>query len=238
MPISPNSNIACTFNKSILERIIFLLPLLITLVFICIFVYFPDTYLWLIHEDGIVEYAQALLFLCASIVGFLSIWRIRKSQYKQIFWILLIFAVGCLFIFLEEISWGQRLLNIKTPFFFLLHNTQYEINVHNMDVFKGKTGWPYIIIGICGIGWIFIRNSNLKAADLRSFIIPEWYCCLYLLPRGIFSAYNYMPLENKGIVIWPQIAWWRHQEPLEFLLALGFFLVALGNYQKVAKLIK
>ena len=37
-----------------------------------------------------------------------------------------IFGVG------EEISWGQRILNIDTPEFFMAHNKQQETGLHNL----------------------------------------------------------------------------------------------------------
>ena len=42
------------------------------------------------------------------------------------------FAIGCLFIAFEEISWGQRLFDIPTPRVLELHNNQKELNLHNV----------------------------------------------------------------------------------------------------------
>jgi hypothetical protein len=240
MPISSNANFAFSFDKSMTERIIFFLPVLILSVFVYIYVNFPDTYLRLIVEDAFVENTQALFFLLSSIIGFLSVWVIRKSGYKQIFWLILMFAVGCLFIFFEEISWGQRIFDLKTPFYFQSHNAQHEITIHNMYIFKGKIKWLYFFIGIYGgLGWIFIRNSSFKAADLRRFIIPEWYCSLYFILQSFFCIYiSFIQPPGKDFFLWPQVKAWRHGELFELLLALGFFLIAFGNYRKITKLLK
>jgi len=36
---------------------------------------------------------------------------------------------------MEEISWGQRVFGIETPQWFLKHNKQGEINVHNLVMY-------------------------------------------------------------------------------------------------------
>ncbi len=38
----------------------------------------------------------------------------------------------CLVVAMEEISWGQRILGYRPPVYFLQHNFQQELNVHNL----------------------------------------------------------------------------------------------------------
>jgi hypothetical protein len=48
--------------------------------------------------------------------------------------VILAMAVFCFFSGGEEISWGQRIFHIKTPEYFAEHNTQDEMNIHNLVV--------------------------------------------------------------------------------------------------------
>ena len=41
--------------------------------------------------------------------------------------------------FAEEISWGQRIFHIQTPEALAEINMQDEINIHNLNIFHGKT---------------------------------------------------------------------------------------------------
>lgn len=122
---------------------------LIALILIPIF-YFPcyisnDLLLDLTKEDGIYEYAGALLFLLTA-VGFFIL-AIRPKYYtaygntkkypeRKYFWL---FALLFFFAFGEEISWGQRIFNFATPEAIKENNIQEEFNLHNLEIFHGKT---------------------------------------------------------------------------------------------------
>jgi len=121
------------------------------LVFIAIIIYLTLTYLTfflsgaqiqkLTHEDGIFENLGALYFLVCSLLFGLAIFYNRRKEVskplkKNIFYLLLsiVFLVG----FMEEISWGQRVLDLKTPKNLAELNVQKEINIHNLKWFHGN----------------------------------------------------------------------------------------------------
>jgi len=94
----------------------------------------------LTREDGPIETCGALLLLAASVLFFIAYLGSNHPNRKHdgpgersrrnLFFLLLsaMFVLG----FLEEISWGQRILNNKTPDFILTENTQGETNIHNL----------------------------------------------------------------------------------------------------------
>lgn len=97
----------------------------------------------LTKEDGLVESIGALALLASSIIFIrlfydvdgekdLLSFKTRKNFFFITFGIL--FLIG----FFEEISWGQRILNVDTPRFFNLINSQHEINFHNLIFFHGN----------------------------------------------------------------------------------------------------
>ena len=45
----------------------------------------------------------------------------------------MLFAIGLLFIALEEISWGQRIFDIKSSDWLIANNYQQEITIHNIN---------------------------------------------------------------------------------------------------------
>jgi len=121
----------------------------LALLFIPLF-YFPcyisnDLLLDLTKEDGAYEYAGALLFLLTAIAFFiLATWpkyyvafkNTNKYPERKYFWLL---ALLFFFAFGEEISWGQRIFNFETPEAIKHNNIQEEFNLHNLEVFHGKT---------------------------------------------------------------------------------------------------
>lgn len=85
-------------------------------------------------EDGIVEYGTAIFL----VFGALTLFRRAFAGHKLVGLRFSILSVlyGALFIFAagEEVSWGQRILDIDTTGIFLEHNDQQELTLHNMVV--------------------------------------------------------------------------------------------------------
>ncbi|WP_316347375.1 tetratricopeptide repeat protein [Desulfuromonas acetoxidans] len=86
----------------------------------------PMGYIWLTYEDLLGEWSQFYLF-AATLVCAATLAR-HKNRWRFFFALL---ALSCLYVSGEEISWGQRLLNLETPAFFQQHNLQQETNLHN-----------------------------------------------------------------------------------------------------------
>ena len=84
-----------------------------------------------VREDGPIEWLTVIALLCGA---FLCWYRanILKPFRSNIFIASLIF-LGMLFLFGagEEISWGQRIIGVKSPSFFIENNSQMETNFHN-----------------------------------------------------------------------------------------------------------
>ncbi len=99
-----------------------------------------DTLLSLAREDGVMEWAATLLLLTTAIL-FLILFFQKNSfansddvRYfdripKRIWFFLL--ALVFIFMFGEEISWGQRILGFETPEAIKENNMQGEFNFHN-----------------------------------------------------------------------------------------------------------
>lgn len=83
------------------------------------------------EEDGLFENITTISFFCTSII-FLILFI------KKRFIILLLFS----FVFFigagEEISWGQRILNVKTPEKIEKANVQKELNFHNLKILSNQ----------------------------------------------------------------------------------------------------
>jgi hypothetical protein len=99
----------------------------------------PDFYGDAMQEDRGVEWATMLAFACAGVAGLL-----RAVQQRRVFdglvGLFLLFVAG------EEMSWGQRLLGLTPPAYFLEHNAQQEMNLHNFANSLGGPRWPFVIV--------------------------------------------------------------------------------------------
>ena len=112
-----------------IDNHLFVMTLCITIVasYLILALYFPKLYLLATYEDLVGEWLQFWLFVAATFS--FSRLVLRPSRFRLFFAVL---ALGCFYVTMEEISWGQRILNLATPEFFQKHNIQKEMNLHNL----------------------------------------------------------------------------------------------------------
>lgn len=112
---------------------------------------------------SLVCFIAAALFLVAYLKS-TSGNRIFKRQTRRNLFFLL-FAIGLLFIGAEEISWGQRILDIRTPDALESLNDQGEFNLHNIKALEqtglSKKGFNTAFLGLvflyCGVVPVAVR---------------------------------------------------------------------------------
>jgi len=99
----------------------------------------PDAYASAMQEDRVIEWLSVIVFAAAGIALAVHAWRRRR-------WFDLLVALFLVFVAGEEMSWGQRLLGLTPPSYFLAHNTQQEINVHNFAGVFGSPKGPFTLV--------------------------------------------------------------------------------------------
>ena len=100
-------------------------------------------YYRLVQEDGPLEWATVVLLLPAA-------WMCVRAARRGGDWFWWGLGAFCVFFAGEEISWGQRLMAYQPPEYFLEHNSQQELNVHNL--FKQYVRTKYLLLLILW-GW-------------------------------------------------------------------------------------
>lgn len=171
-------------------------------------------------EDGYIEWATVLaLLLLASMF-------LKKFQHKaNMKWFYLLFALACFFGAGEEISWGQRIFDIRTPIGLEHMNVQRELTFHNLEV--GDIHLSYVLeLILFGtiILYFFLTSSLAFHKRSKEFLeklelpIPHWiqfYCLLVL----IWTAYV--------------APCYRKREPLE--LAFTLLVISLTSRAQAKK---
>jgi len=167
-----------------MKILIFLFPITLFLIFLSIKVTSPDTYILIIQEDSVIESAQALFYFLASIFSLLISIRFLKNRLALHGILYSILTVGLLFICLEEISWGQRIIGIENPDYFSEHNVQNEISIHNLDTVQPLLHKIYILTGFYGafawiFVWLFVSKAKTKSSHIVNFVVPDWFTSSY-----------------------------------------------------------
>jgi hypothetical protein len=200
----------------------------------------PYWYMVLNREDGLVEWATAIVYLGATVFAIslvLSFWRRKERRYALLYAGL---AVGMIFVAMEEVSWGQRLLGIDTPEFIAEINLQGETTFHNVDWFPLHEA--YIVIGFYGAFSRMIAGPILgrRYPHMVNLLTPPRALFLYFfIPFLLYAYYEflwYTQLVPNGLnwgEYWTQQRGFLSgddQESIELLLSIGFLLFTIVNW--------
>lgn len=150
-------------------------------------------------ENGIIESLSAIILMGASIKILLEYKKVKSLFY-------LLWASFFFILFLEEISWGQSILNFEAPLFFLKFNHQGETNLHNLidfRIFNTAIFQMIYLVWILFPSIIFLTQGQhnkipekitdffpLKVND-NNFLIVEVFlmsCCFQLYQSASFGG--------------------------------------------------
>ena len=168
-----------------------------------------------VQEDGIVEWLTVAGLIAGSFVCFFRLIRLWNKKSK---WFL--FVAFCLGLFLffaagEEISWGQRILGLKTPKYFEAHNAQQETNLHNLivdGVKLNKLVFSILLVAALGIYLLIVPIAWQKSYAIKKFLdssgvpIPRLYqvigfALVFILTSLIRNGKNAELLECCGALL-------------------------------------
>ncbi len=171
----------------------------------------------LVQEDGLVEWATVAALVIATFF-FARQAAIHWSTHRVFPWFELGLAAFCVFFAGEEISWGQRAIAYQPPAYFLEHNTQQELNIHNL--FKEYLRTKYILMGLL-LGWGVILPVLHATVARATRVIDR----LGIRSPGTFLVPS-MAATLALIVAYP---WPYTGEVAECMFALGLLIASIGG---------
>lgn len=127
-----------THYRRLVSFVTLVIPL-VALGSIALFIFWPGVFDELAYEDSVVENISAAALVLASLTMLLVAFK-KFGLKSPLLMSLSIFAAMLFFVIgMEEISWGQRILNIESSEFFLENNMQNEMNLHNLNTHLSET---------------------------------------------------------------------------------------------------
>lgn len=154
-------------------------------------VYYPNAYIISTYEDLYGEWGQTYGFLTTFI--FSTLISLNKNHPQRWFFVLL--AAASFYVFMEEISWGQRIIGFDTPHFFHANSYQDEANLHNLltgpvDSWTKTLLTYFVAVGLFAYGVLFPIALQIKfkpalwLTQWRIAAPPPWS----LMPAFIAAA--------------------------------------------------
>ncbi len=148
-----------------------------------------DYFYYLIKEDKIIENLQVAVLFVSGILILLRILMNKNKIHWKFFLFCIFLVITLFFIAGEEISWGQRIFNIKTPDKLTKINLQNEITLHNINSVQWLVEILYAFIGILGgLLWVIPKRFSRKH-QVIDFFIPKCYLFGFFIMPGFYYSY-------------------------------------------------
>ena len=185
--------------------------------------YFDEVYT---VEDGFVENGSAIFLLSSSLLLLFRFFKLFNQ--KKFFWKVGILAMVVVFFFGagEEISWGQRILNVESSQYFIENNAQGETNLHNMVVGETKINKLIFsqLLTVVLVIYLIITPFLYRKFDwvkklVNKFAVPvvQWHHTIAFL-------------TGTGLLLF--ITSTRKWEIYEFAFSVIFLLIFLNPFNK------
>ncbi len=173
-----------------------------------------------VQEDEWIEWGTFWAFLLAA--GAFGWAAVRQRRVARVWpWFLAGVGLFCFAVAMEEISWGQRILGYRPPAYFLAHNYQQELNVHNvMDSDLRKLSVKVVILGYGAVLPLLGLVPGLAGALRRLAVVPP---PVELVPGFLaaFWIYDAYPFKFSG-------------EITELMMGFCFLFAGLAPWRELA----
>ena len=181
--------------------------------------YAPDLFYQIVQEDGAIEWGTFWAFFLAAGVAAAAALRQRRND-ATLPWCFLAISLFCFLVAMEEISWGQRLLDYRPHSYFLEHNFQQEFNLHNVTSTKLRMLAVKAIIGGYGVALpLLLLFPVLRGWARRLGLVSP--------PTALVPAFAVTLLLH---VVYPfKFA----GEVVELMLGLGFLFAQLARLREL-----
>ena len=148
---------------------------------------------------------------------------------KRNYWYLLL-ALGTFFVAMEEISWGQRLLHLRTPELLRSINLQNEITIHNIRAIAPESKTVLVVSAAFVVYGFMLPVLNTASFRVRMLIervnlpLPPLYLAPIFLVTACFLTFSVIGTQTAGLLVNPMT---KSDEIGELLMgiSLGSFAV-------------
>ena len=172
--------------------------------FVLVFLADAELFYELSLEDRSVETFSAILAIGASLFSFSLAYYLARSDWRSHRWTVagaVVLSIVCLLIGVEEISWGQRILDLDTPEGILQLSERDEINVHNMATAFFEISYYFgLFLFFIAAPLLHERTRLFDRASLALFV-PTWTSALVVAPAFGFN-YVFWNLAFTQVAFW------------------------------------
>jgi len=181
----------------------------------------PSHMSFVCQEDGFVEYSEAFLyFFAAGLFAWVGAQKGFRNLWHWGYAALFLLVAG------EEVSWGQRIFDIKSPESFEMANVQHETNLHNLAGIHEH----HHLYGI------LVCATICFAIPLAVRLVPALRRLCQRLRMPVYPLWTWsLPFIGFAFMVIPRLFGnnrdFKLDEMGELYLAMAFFGFALDAYR-------
>ncbi len=140
-------------------------------------------------ENGFLETLQPIITFIAVYIGISALRTPGLGKWLKVW--LVLGTLGCLYIGLEEISYGQQILQWQTGDFWAAINDQNETNLHNTSSWFDQKPRNLLMVGIIVGGILIPLLQRYNPA-----LLPKQFAAIYprrdLMVVSLLMLFSYM----------------------------------------------
>jgi hypothetical protein len=186
---------------------------------------FPDAYMRIAPtESGALELSQAAFYVAAAIAAWFAASAFARGGRPGLAWIDRLLAAAALVMALEELAWGQTLVDFATPEWWRMRNRQGDLTLHNLHGVHELFGHVAMLASfVLALAWTCVpRAWYARSGGALALLVAPPLTALYFLSHGLFILVLRVQERMLGREVLA-VSW---QEVFETPLAAGVFVVA------------
>jgi hypothetical protein len=151
----------------------------------------------------------------AVVFGIILIFKMKKIGAGKLQLIFLgVISFSFFIIAMEEIAWGQQLLNFRTPEYFETINIEDDIKLQSFSGLQNNTGYFRLALGLTGlIGILFVKFEKLKVIAVPKILFGGFF---------VITIVAFIHLLSYGTGIADELRW--ISQVIELMIAISAFL--------------
>lgn len=197
---------------------------LVVAALVALTVAYRPLYAALIEEDGIVETVQIGVLVGLAVVGAAIAHRLLTRRRVVLGILYALATAAAIFIFGEEISWGQRILGWATPADLAVLNRQGETNIHNigqtlqlLNLVMMSVAFAAAVLPVAWRAWAGDRRRQVD----EYLLVPPLFLAAGFLLAVAYRLFRIIFLPEARYVVS------RFQEVTELAFYMGLFVFAI-----------
>lgn len=196
---------------------------------------------WVISPRGFLENIPSVFLAVAIGYAIATLRHPHLATDPSLKYWIIVFIIACVYFSGEDTNWGQYWFNLDVPNYFLEHNKEKEINLHNMSSWFNQKPriitdiWAIVACALVPLGWNWPKKAT--ARFIPPILWPHTKDFLFVVFLAILAEVV-DKLEDARLVDFGTIFFYIRQSELQEMIVAYLILLYIRDLYKRVKALK